>query len=381
VWYAREEYKDDLASADDDHAVIIIDFSQNLTLPSVSSTPSQWYFLSLRSVSLFGMYYANKNIQYNYVYDETVAGKGSDEVNSMLHHFISRILLPAGYRKLTIYADNCGGQNKNSFVVRMLLTLTHMSDVEAISLKFFVKGHTKNAVDRGFGHLRKHISRVDLWTMGQLLDAVNDASALVHIPKENNIFKEYREVVDDAYKKLKDIQKFQIFSMHEDKPGVVTCKKSPDAAGVDQDLRRKYDGIVTDGTRVRVLFETDLAALPNPPPNSEKIQTIYNKVRRYVPEEFRDDPMYDPPNDEDERKAKEIQKARVAATRKKKKERTAAAAAAKTANKTHKVPGSTDAEAKPTDNCATENRSTDVHETAAEKDPTRARKRARKATS
>ncbi|ETL40433.1 hypothetical protein L916_08390, partial [Phytophthora nicotianae] len=45
----REEYKSDLASADDTQDVIIIDFSQNLTLPSVSNTPSQWYFLSLRN--------------------------------------------------------------------------------------------------------------------------------------------------------------------------------------------------------------------------------------------------------------------------------------------------------------------------------------------
>ncbi|ETN03146.1 hypothetical protein PPTG_16117 [Phytophthora nicotianae INRA-310] len=119
----REEYKSDLASADDTQAVIIIDFSQNLTLPSVSNTPSQWYFLSLRNVNMFGVFYANKNIQYNYVYDESVAGKGADEVNSMLHHFISQIVVPAGFRKLTIYADNCGGQNKNNFVVRMLLTL------------------------------------------------------------------------------------------------------------------------------------------------------------------------------------------------------------------------------------------------------------------
>ncbi|KAE9023242.1 hypothetical protein PF005_g2366 [Phytophthora fragariae] len=37
----REEYKTDMASADDGHAVIIIDFSQNLTLPSVSSTPDR----------------------------------------------------------------------------------------------------------------------------------------------------------------------------------------------------------------------------------------------------------------------------------------------------------------------------------------------------
>ncbi|ETO66345.1 hypothetical protein F444_16474 [Phytophthora nicotianae P1976] len=119
----REEYKSDLASADDTQAVIIIDFSQNLTLPSVSNTPSQWYFLSLRNVNMFGVFYANKNIQYNYGYDESVAGKGADEVNSMLHHFISQIVVPAGFRKLTIYADNCGGQNKNNFVVRMLLTL------------------------------------------------------------------------------------------------------------------------------------------------------------------------------------------------------------------------------------------------------------------
>jgi len=92
--------------------------------------------LSLRSVNLFGVYFANKGIQYNYVYDKTVAGKGSDEVNSMLHHFIRRIVIPGGYRKLTIYADNCGGQNKNSYVVRMLLALTHMEEIDAIDLKF-----------------------------------------------------------------------------------------------------------------------------------------------------------------------------------------------------------------------------------------------------
>jgi hypothetical protein len=136
TYWFREEDKTDLTAANDENAVLIMDYSQNLTVPSVSSTPSQWYFLSLRSVNLFGGYFANKGIQYSYVYDETVAGKGSDEVNSMLHHFIRRIVIPGGYRKLTIYADNCGGQNKNSYVVRMLLALTHMEEIDAIDLKF-----------------------------------------------------------------------------------------------------------------------------------------------------------------------------------------------------------------------------------------------------
>ncbi|ETI48412.1 hypothetical protein F443_07559 [Phytophthora nicotianae P1569] len=329
----REEYKKDLASADEEHAVIIMDFSQNLTLPSISSTPSQWYFLSLRSVNMFGIYYANEAMQYNYVYDETVAGKGTDEVNSMLYHFINRIILPAGFRRLTIYADNCGGQNKNNYVVRMLLA--HMSDLEVIKLKFFVKGHTKNAVDRGFGHVRKHLARLDIWTTGQLIDAVNDASstsALVHIEAENHIIKEYRNVAKDAYKNLIGIQKYQLFEMREDTPGVVAYKEGPDSDAVVQDLRRKYDGIVTDATRVQVLFTAHLEPLPKPPPNCEKIQTINNQVRRYVPEEFINDPLYDPPNDEDERKAKAIQKARAEkrkeATKKKKRARAAASESA-----------------------------------------------------
>ncbi|ETP28816.1 hypothetical protein F442_21941 [Phytophthora nicotianae P10297] len=210
----REEYKSDLSSADDTQAVIIIDFSQNLILPSVSNTPSQSYFLLLRNVNMFGVFYANKNIQYSDVYDESVAVKIP----------MNQIVVPAGFQKLTFYADNCGGQNKNNFVVRMLLALAHTSLLDEINLKFFVEGHTKNAVDRGFGHVQRQIARADAWTMNQLLGVVKEASsssALVHIPNQNPIFKVYRDAMEEAYKKLKDIQKYQIFTMREINPGVV----------------------------------------------------------------------------------------------------------------------------------------------------------------
>ncbi|OWZ04498.1 hypothetical protein PHMEG_00023587, partial [Phytophthora megakarya] len=166
--------------------------------------------------------------------------------------------------------------------IRMLLTLTHMSVLPEIEFKFFVKGHTKNTVDRGFGHVRKRISRADVWTMDQLLEVVAHASAssaLVHIPKENSTFKDYRSVVDEVYKKIKNIQKYQ-----------------------------------------------------GPTPNPEKRQTIYNKVRSFVPDEFRSDPLYDLPNDEEERKAREIQKARIEASKKMKQEQDTAVTASKAAN-------------------------------------------------
>ncbi|KAE9207061.1 hypothetical protein PF004_g17132 [Phytophthora fragariae] len=275
-----------------------MDFSHNLTLPSVSATPSQWYFLSLVNVYLFGIYYANKNIQYNYVYEESVAGKGTDEVNSMLFHFIQKIVVANGHQKLTIYADNCGGQNKNNFVVKMLLGLAQMGELETIDLKFFIKGHTKNAVDRGFGHIRKKFAREDVWTMDQLLEVVNAASssALVHVPKENAVMKVFRTAVQEAYKDMKSVQSYQIFGMATDNVFIPTSDE-----------------------KVRDLFESHLDPLQPPLPNFEKKQQMFNKVRLYVPDEFRSDPIYDTPNDDEEQKANEAKKARRKASAKKKK--------------------------------------------------------------
>ncbi|KAK1945933.1 hypothetical protein P3T76_002981 [Phytophthora citrophthora] len=48
----------------------------------------------------------NEGTQTNYVYDEFASGKGSDQINSMLQHFIRTVLLPAGKKWLIVYADN-----------------------------------------------------------------------------------------------------------------------------------------------------------------------------------------------------------------------------------------------------------------------------------
>ncbi|KAG6609058.1 uncharacterized protein IUM83_13352 [Phytophthora cinnamomi] len=277
----RKEYKRDLEAASDDHAVIVMDFSQNLTLPSVTATPSQWYFLSLVNVFFFAIYYANKNIQYNYVYEESVASKGTDE-------------------------------NKNNFVVKLLLGLAQIGELETIDMKFFVKGRTKNAVDCGFGHIRKKFAREDVWTMDQLLEVVNAASnsALIHVPKENSVMKLFRTVVQEAYKDMKGVQSYQLFGMATSNPVAVSCRASLDSDAVTQALRRSYDGIPTSDAKVRGLFESPLELLSPPLPNFEKKQQMHSKVLTYVPEEYRSDPIYDAPNEEEEQKANEAKQAR-----------------------------------------------------------------------
>ncbi|KAE8903579.1 hypothetical protein PF007_g27841 [Phytophthora fragariae] len=207
-----------------------------------------------------------------------------------------------------------------------------MGELETIDLKFFIKGHTKNVVDRGFGHIRKRFAREDVWTMDQLLEVVNAASslALVHVPKENSVMKVFRTAVQEAYKDMKSVQSYQIFGMATDNPGVVSCRAGPDGEVVTQDLRRTSDSIPTSDEKVRDLFESHLDPLQPPLPSFEKKQQMFNKVRMYVPDEFRSDPMYDAPNDEEEQKANEAKKARRKASAKKKKVASTAAEAKET---------------------------------------------------
>ncbi|ETN16452.1 hypothetical protein PPTG_21730 [Phytophthora nicotianae INRA-310] len=78
--------------------------------------------------------------------------------------------------------------------------------------KFFVKGHTKNACDCGFGHIRKHVSRQDCWTTDHIISAVNNSATsntTVHISRGNVFFKSFKPVVTELYKNLTSVQQYQ----------------------------------------------------------------------------------------------------------------------------------------------------------------------------
>ncbi|KAF0742663.1 hypothetical protein Ae201684P_000522 [Aphanomyces euteiches] len=83
----RHVYIEDCNKASESHVVLTMDYSQNLTLPNAASTPSQWFFLFLVSISVFGIFDMGQNVQTNFVYSERAGGKGSNEVISMLDKF------------------------------------------------------------------------------------------------------------------------------------------------------------------------------------------------------------------------------------------------------------------------------------------------------
>lgn len=223
-----------------------IDFVQNVALPHVSSTPSSWYFLSLIWVSVFGVFSENSGQQTNYVYSERTAGKGSNEVISMLHHFGTTSGVyscnEVSSRVWTIYADNCGGQNKNNHVIRYLLLLVDSGVLKTVNLYFFVRGHTKNNCDRGFGNMKKAYVKTDLYTVDEVASMVDESSTTnkaVNLEKDQAAFKDWKALLESEYRDLDGIQKYQLFSVDASTPGVVHCRKRPTSAPVSQDVRRK----------------------------------------------------------------------------------------------------------------------------------------------
>ncbi|KAJ0396489.1 hypothetical protein P43SY_004331 [Pythium insidiosum] len=222
----------------------------------------------------------------NLVYSERTAGKGSNEVISMLHMYALRHNVCGENKAWTIYADNCGGQNKNSDVLRFLVLLVASGKLRSACLNFFVKGHTKNNCDRGFGCIKRAYVRRDLYTVEQVVDMIQNSSTgneAVNLELQPGEFKDWKSMLEEIYHGVKGIQKFQLFSIDQ---SVVQCRKRPSPAAFAQDFRKDKD--VPDFAALMTNFYSSAP----PSVNAEKVAELHKKLLRFIPEEHRGDPLF-----------------------------------------------------------------------------------------
>ena len=98
---------------------------------------------------VFGVHSCGDNQVSMYCWPESTAKRGSNEVISCLHHFLSA--LPRSVTNLYLYSDGCSGQNKNANVMQYLFTLVSMGRFRCIQHSFPVTGHSFLPNDRDFG--------------------------------------------------------------------------------------------------------------------------------------------------------------------------------------------------------------------------------------
>jgi hypothetical protein len=140
---------------------MVCDYAQILGLPHFGEEqPADIYYFSELTVNIFGVADITQKPTKMLVhgYTEGEGGKGGNNVASLVMkalHNLGWIKVNRMGKRLSIIMDNCGGQNKNKFVLRLALYLIELRRFQVVELIFYIRGHTKNACDRLFNQLKK----------------------------------------------------------------------------------------------------------------------------------------------------------------------------------------------------------------------------------
>ena len=208
------------------------DYAQQVHIPSNTQQPGPIYFKTPRKCGLFGICCEGIPRQVNYVINEAVnVGKGANSTISYVHDFFTSH--GVGETDAQINADNCGGQNKNNFVIwyycwRILCGMHY-----SILYSFLIAGHTKFSPDWCFGLIKQSFRRRYVSSLFDLMEAVDQSTITgVNISKLCGLHDgtvlvpvyDWVKFLQPFFKKIPGISKFHHFRFTKEHPGVVVCR-------------------------------------------------------------------------------------------------------------------------------------------------------------
>ena len=139
---------------------------------------------------------------------------GSIEVISMVHHYLSEVNPTAGRaRKLILWMDSCGGQNRNQYVLHYLYSRIMNGYHEEIFVKFMVVGHTRFSPDRGFGRIHLSTDRCDILTLPELLEKVNGIQNMLAVVPPASAFRNWIEYLKPHFHECKGIKTTDVIAI------------------------------------------------------------------------------------------------------------------------------------------------------------------------
>lgn len=146
--------KTQLAKTDETVDVLCFDYQQNLPLPHIPAG-DVFYKRQLWQYN-FCVYSGKTGLSTFYMYDEATSKKGSNEVISFIHHYISTFL-PDSVTTLYLFSDNSFAQNKNHTICKYLFTMVNQTtkNITRVIHQYPEPGHNFFPCDRSFGLIEK----------------------------------------------------------------------------------------------------------------------------------------------------------------------------------------------------------------------------------
>jgi hypothetical protein len=254
--------------------LLVADYCQKLELPAFfSQQPGDTYYLSPLAVNYFGVVNCT-NPQahlHAHVYHEGEGKCGGNNVASLLLKTLeTKGLLthnnPPGKKLVSVF-DNCSGQNKNGMVLKLVPWLVEMDYFEEVEFMFLIVGHTKNPADRLFNLLKQKYRSMNLFTMEDLINCVNENESVTALQSEGDDFKDFMAYQKQFYKPFatNTILKYHIFSSHKDDKGVIRYYES--------DLERQEEKtLLADAARLKRFAPLDES-------DTKKLEELEQKLK------------------------------------------------------------------------------------------------------
>ena len=210
------------------------DYAQNMYVPNFGGEqPGETYYYSPVNAYCFGVVdnSFNPSAMTAFVYLEDQGKKGGNNVCSLLWQEFGRNgLLPlfdldtgivfhnhVPAPEINLVFDNCGGQNKNRMVFRLLFYMVKRKLCRVARAIFLVRGHTKNSCDRMFNLLKKEYRKADVHTPKDLFEVL-DNHPDIDVQKPQGFFD--WDAMENRFMKVpKDVKKQHVF--------VVDCDRDP----------------------------------------------------------------------------------------------------------------------------------------------------------
>ncbi|KAL0879752.1 hypothetical protein ABMA27_003465 [Loxostege sticticalis] len=124
---------------------------------------SVFYYKPKLNVLNSTIYDLKNNSVESYVWDESNANRGVNEIGTCVYKYLKKISAMAeDLDKLNVifYSDNCCGQSKNKYITSLYCyAVTCFENIHTITHKYLIKGHTQNEGDNVHSLIEKEIKK------------------------------------------------------------------------------------------------------------------------------------------------------------------------------------------------------------------------------